>query len=153
MSLKDIFIQSNTKYKNNLISGFDFMGSLRSLGALNSLLTESLSQEWNRVGAGGFHRLLATPWTAACQAPPSMGFSRQEYWSGVPHRKHLNLTQKIIELLFLKVCYYCHCFCFCFYLVWLSNYRITEGKFITVQDPGQWDDHQLSEWGTQESTG
>ena len=29
-------------------------------------------------------RLLATPWTAAFQAPPSMGFSRQEYWSGVP---------------------------------------------------------------------
>ena len=29
-------------------------------------------------------RLLVTPWTAAYQAPPSMGFSRQEYWSGVP---------------------------------------------------------------------
>ena len=29
-------------------------------------------------------RLLATPWTAAHQAPPSMGFSRREYWSGVP---------------------------------------------------------------------
>ena len=29
-------------------------------------------------------RLLATPWTAAYQAPPSTGFSRQEYWSGVP---------------------------------------------------------------------
>ena len=29
-------------------------------------------------------RLLATPWTAAYQAPPSMGFSRQEDWSGVP---------------------------------------------------------------------
>ena len=28
--------------------------------------------------------LSATPWTAAYQAPPSMGFSRQEYWSGVP---------------------------------------------------------------------
>ena len=28
--------------------------------------------------------LLATSWTAAYQAPPSMGFSRQEYWSGVP---------------------------------------------------------------------
>ena len=27
---------------------------------------------------------LATPWTAACQAPLSMGFSRQEYWSGLP---------------------------------------------------------------------
>ena len=36
---------------------------------------------------------LATPWTAAYQASPSMGFSRQEYWSGVPlpspgHSKH-----------------------------------------------------------------
>ena len=29
-------------------------------------------------------RPLATPWTAAFQAPPSMGFPRQEYWSGVP---------------------------------------------------------------------
>ena len=29
-------------------------------------------------------RLLATPWTAAYQTPPSMGFSRQEYWSGLP---------------------------------------------------------------------
>ena len=29
-------------------------------------------------------RLLATSWPAAYQAPPSMGFSRQEYWSGVP---------------------------------------------------------------------
>ena len=29
-------------------------------------------------------RLLATPWTAAYQAPLSMGFSRQEYWSGLP---------------------------------------------------------------------
>ena len=28
--------------------------------------------------------LLATPWTAVHQAPPSMGFSQQEYWSGVP---------------------------------------------------------------------
>ena len=29
-------------------------------------------------------RLLATPWIAAQQAPPPMGFSRQEYWSGLP---------------------------------------------------------------------
>ena len=29
-------------------------------------------------------QLLATPWTAAHQSPPSMGFSRQEHWSGVP---------------------------------------------------------------------
>ena len=29
-------------------------------------------------------RLFATPWTVAYQAPPSLGFSRQEYWSGLP---------------------------------------------------------------------
>ena len=29
-------------------------------------------------------RLFATPWTVAYQAPPSMGFARQEYWRGVP---------------------------------------------------------------------
>ena len=29
-------------------------------------------------------RLCVTPWTAAYQASPSMGFSRQEYWSGLP---------------------------------------------------------------------
>ena len=29
-------------------------------------------------------RLFATPWTAAYQAPTSMGFSKQEYWSGLP---------------------------------------------------------------------
>ena len=35
-------------------------------------------------------RPLATPWTAAYQAPPSMGFSRQEYWSGVPWPSLMN---------------------------------------------------------------
>ena len=42
-------------------------------------------------------RLLATPWIAAYQAPPSMGFSRQEYWSGVPLPSpliHVNVWQK-----------------------------------------------------------
>ena len=37
--------------------------------------------KWSRSGSV---RLFVTPWTAAHQAPPSMGFSRQEYWSGVP---------------------------------------------------------------------
>ena len=35
---------------------------------------KSLSRVW----------LFATPWTVASQAPPSMEFSRQEYWSGLP---------------------------------------------------------------------
>ena len=36
-------------------------------------------------------RLFATPWTVAYQAPPSIGFSRQEYWSGLqfPFAGHL----------------------------------------------------------------
>ena len=29
-------------------------------------------------------QLFATPWTVAYHSPPSMGFSRQEYWSGLP---------------------------------------------------------------------
>ena len=47
----------------------------------------SFSNAWKRkvkVKLLSRVRLLATPWTAAYQAPPSMGFSRQEYWSGVP---------------------------------------------------------------------
>ena len=37
---------------------------------------------------------LATPLTAAYQAPPSMGFSRQEYWSGVPLSSLIFLEHK-----------------------------------------------------------
>ena len=47
----------------------------------------SFSNAWKwKVKVKSFSRvrLLATPWTAAFQAPPSMGFSRQEYWSGLP---------------------------------------------------------------------
>ena len=47
----------------------------------------SFSNEWKwkvKVKSLSCVRLLGTPWTAAYQAPPSMGFSRQEYWSGVP---------------------------------------------------------------------
>ena len=44
-------------------------------------------------------RLLATPWTAAHQAPPSMGFSRQEYWSGMPLPiRHLALNPTFLEI-------------------------------------------------------
>ena len=47
----------------------------------------SFSNAWKwkvKVKSLSCIRLLATPWTAAYQAPPPMGFSRQEYWSGVP---------------------------------------------------------------------
>ena len=41
--------------------------------------------------------LFATPWTAAHQAPPSMGFSRQEYWSGLPFPSPGDLPDPGIE--------------------------------------------------------
>ena len=45
----------------------------------------STAWKWNvKVKSLSHVRLLVTPWTAASQASPSMGFSRQEYWSGVP---------------------------------------------------------------------
>ena len=48
-------------------------------------------------------QLFATPWTAAYQAPPSMGFSKKEYWSGVPSP---SLYPTLVEMkmsAFLKV--------------------------------------------------
>ena len=47
----------------------------------------SFSNAWKwkvKVKSLSHVRPSATPWTAAFQAPPSMGFSRQEFWSGVP---------------------------------------------------------------------
>ena len=51
----------------------------------------SLVQSLSRVG------LLVTPWTAAHQAPPSMEFSRQEYWSGLPFTSPRSLPDTRIE--------------------------------------------------------
>ena len=42
-------------------------------------------------------RLLSTSWTVAHQAPPSMGFSRQEYWSGLPFPSPGDLPNPGIE--------------------------------------------------------
>ena len=58
----------------------------------------------------------ATPWTAAYEAPPSMGFSRQEYWSGVPLPSPTSLSFTISWRL-LK-------FISSWQLVMLSNYLI-----------------------------
>ena len=46
---------------------------------------------------------LRTPWTAAYQAPPSMGFSRQEYWSGVPLPSPDGLQWTSLALLVQKI--------------------------------------------------
>ena len=43
-------------------------------------------------------RLFVTPWTIACQAPVSMEFSRQEYWSGLPFSSPRDLPDTGIKL-------------------------------------------------------
>ena len=55
-------------------------------------------------------RLLVTPWTAAYQAPPSMGFSRQENWSGAPLPSPL-LSYSYIHICNTYICVYIHTFC------------------------------------------
>ena len=55
----------------------------------------SFSNAWKwkvKVKSLSHVQLFVTPWTAAYQALPSMGFSRQEYWSGVPLNILLNIT-------------------------------------------------------------
>ena len=55
-------------------------------------------------------RLFATPWTVACQAPPSMEFSRQEYWSGLPLPSPGNLpnpgTEPGYSMIYIHLCIY-----------------------------------------------
>ena len=64
-----------TTGKTIALTRWTFVGKVTSLLLVEELL---LLSHFSRV------LLFETPWTAAYQAPPSMGFSRQEYWSGVP---------------------------------------------------------------------
>ena len=60
-------------------------------------VTISFSNAWKwkvKVKSLSRVRLLATPWTVAYQAPPSMGFSRQEYWCGLPLPSPARLYRK-----------------------------------------------------------
>ena len=68
--------------------------------------------------------LLATPWTAAYQAPPSMGFSRQEYWSRVP------LASPMIYLLDTKWSGLGHSLCFCCSSLWELEWASLWSLFI-----------------------
>ena len=88
----------------------------------------------------------ATPWTAAFQAPPSMGFSRQEYWSGVPlpsldvyTRKNYinrNLYYRLGKYILKKLFIYCSDFiaaCRLSLVVVSQSYSVTmRGLLIAV---------------------
>ena len=65
--------------------GFSVHGILQARTLEWVAISFSNAWKWKvKVKLLSLVQLLATPWTAAYQAPPSMGFSRQEYWSGVP---------------------------------------------------------------------
>ena len=51
----------------------------------------------SRSEAKSLSHVFATQWTVAHQAPPSMGFSRQEYWSGLPFPSPGDLPNTGIE--------------------------------------------------------
>ena len=59
--------------------------------------TQGHSQPTVCVQSLSHDRLLVTPWTVACQAPLSMGFSRQEYWSGLPFLSPRDLPDPGVE--------------------------------------------------------
>ena len=65
--------------------GYPIPGILQARTLEWIAISFSNASKWKvKVKSLSHVRPSATPWTAAFQAPPSMGFSRQEYWSGVP---------------------------------------------------------------------
>ena len=56
-----------------------------------------LSHKWKKEKSLSWVRLFVTPWIVAHQAPPSLGFSRQEYWSGLPFPSPEDLPDPGIE--------------------------------------------------------
>ena len=67
-----------TTGKTTALTRWTCVGKVMSLLLIFYLLLLLLLSRFSRV------RLCATPWTAAYQASPSVGFSRQEHWSGLP---------------------------------------------------------------------
>ena len=68
----------------------------------------SFSNAWKwkvRVKSLSHVQLFAAPWTAAYQAPPSMGFSRQEYWSGLPLKCCKTIRNYCLSIYFLCICF------------------------------------------------
>ena len=68
--------------------------SLGTLMFLTISLLLLLLSHFSRV------RLCATPEMAAHQAPPSLGFSRQEHWSGLPFPSSMHESEKLIKYIF-----------------------------------------------------
>ena len=78
-----------------MIDWFDLFAVQRTLKSL--LQHHSLKASILWCSAFFMVQLSATPWAIAFQAPPSMGFSRQEYWSGLPFPSPGDLPDPLIK--------------------------------------------------------
>ena len=120
--------------------GFSIPGILQARTLEWVAISFSNAGKWKvRVKLLSRVRLLATPWTAAHQAPPSMGFFRQEYWSGVPlpspyypFTSFKTYNQKFIQKLITS-------WTFCLFLRLLSN-------VFCVQPPKSWFSKLVYTW-------
>ena len=83
-----VCFESRKLSAETLASALKWMWVLQSLERAYSQVSLLLLSHVSRV------RLCATPWTAAHQAPLSMGFSRQEHWSGLPFPSPTHESEK-----------------------------------------------------------
>ena len=75
-------------------------------------------------------RLFVTPWIAAHQAPLSMGFSRQEYWSGLP------LHSLVVSLGWWKLCVCVGAVFMCINMVCMCEVRECGGLCLCLREVG-----------------
>ena len=88
----------------------------------------SLRWKWKKVKVKSVShvQLCATPWTVAHQAPPSLGFSRQEHWSGLPFPSPGDFPNPGIKLMSPALA----------------------GGFFTTEPPDKWKWKQVSPWNS-----
>ena len=77
--------------KVEIILGLPWQSSVKTLPSMERVKIWSLVRELSRFSRV---RLCATPQMAAHQAPPSLGFSRQEHWSGLPFPSPMHESEK-----------------------------------------------------------
>ena len=84
MSVASDSVQPHRRKPNRLLCPWDSPGKNTGMGCHFLLQCMKMKSESEVAQSCLTLRLLVTPWTAAYQTPPSMGFSREEYWSGLP---------------------------------------------------------------------
>ena len=82
-----------------IYTGANYEAMPKNTQTTTQLHSSHMLVKWKKVKVKSLSRigLFVTPWTVAYQAPPSMGFSRQEYWSGLPFPSPGDLPDPGIE--------------------------------------------------------